>query len=164
MNKKIFFFGIFCAIFTSLHLATSAIAKPTEDRSSPSTQLVLGSNNMVVQNSQDKILNLNKANSQSSRELSKIIIFCGLIGTSTLLWWFFQSRQQGNESSFAPTVKDSPAQLLNRVSPKLRRQLLRLINDPKTVNRLLTGIHHKNPHRSPNWVAEKAIYDLRRGR
>ncbi|MGD1920187.1 MAG: hypothetical protein ACFCAD_15665 [Pleurocapsa sp.] len=54
--------------------------------------------------------------------------------------------------------------LIDRVSPKLRRQLLRLVNDPKTANRLLMGIYKNNSHRSPNWIAEKAIYDLRRGR
>ena len=45
--------------------------------------------------------------------------------------------------------------LLERVSPKLRRELLRLVNDRQTVNRLLSGTLTSHPSRSFNWLAEK---------
>lgn len=146
MNKKIFFFGILCAIFTSVNLELSATANQ-------SSNLVSKSSNLIAQNN----------TSQSKNDYSKIIFFLGLISAGALLWYWMQSRR-GSISSFTPSNHNSDTQLLDRVSPKLRRQLLRQINDPKTINRLLIGIQQNNPDRSPNWIAEKAIYDFRRGR
>lgn len=54
--------------------------------------------------------------------------------------------------------------LLDRISPKLRRELLRLVNNPQTANRLLSGTLMSHAGRSPNWAAEKVIYDLKRDR
>ena len=63
-----------------------------------------------------------------------------------------------------PTVGDRQTELLSRVSPKLRRELLRLVHNQATANRLLSGTLTSHPGRNPNWVAEKVIYDLKRGR
>lgn len=54
--------------------------------------------------------------------------------------------------------------LITRVSPKLRRELLRLVHNQATANRLLSGTANSHPGRSANWVAEKVIYDLKRDR
>jgi hypothetical protein len=54
--------------------------------------------------------------------------------------------------------------LLDRLSPKLRKKLLQLIHNRETANRLLTGTMLTHADRSPNWLAEKVIYDLERDR
>ena len=59
---------------------------------------------------------------------------------------------------------NSNASLLTRVSPKLRRELLRLVHNQATADRLMNGTSISHPGRSANWVAEKVIYDLKRDR
>ena len=59
---------------------------------------------------------------------------------------------------------NSSASLLTRVSPKLRRELLRLVHNQATADRLMNGTSISHPGRSANWVAEKVIYDLKRDR
>ncbi len=86
----------------------------------------------------------------------------GLIATGSLFWYLLRS-PKSIKANFRANHNSETA-LLDRVSPKLRRQLLRLINDPKTANRLLVGIYKNNSDRSADWLAEKAIYDLKRGR
>ncbi|MEM7595589.1 MAG: hypothetical protein AAF383_29490 [Cyanobacteria bacterium P01_A01_bin.83] len=64
-----------------------------------------------------------------------------------------------------PTINSgSSATLLARVSPKLRQDLLRLVHNQQTANRLLNGTYRSHPGRSANWIAEKVIYDLKRDR
>ena len=63
-----------------------------------------------------------------------------------------------------PNINSSNASLLNRVSPKLRRELLRLVHNQATADRLMNGTSISHPGRSANWVAEKVIYDLKRDR
>jgi len=100
---------------------------------------------------------------QRDRQLTRILILAGLVSAVGLVGW--QLSRQGRSGRITPVLsKISNKALIDRVSPKLRRQLLRLINDPKTANRLLMGIEKDHPHRDPDWFAEKVIYDLRRGR
>ncbi|MEO0834599.1 MAG: hypothetical protein AAFY16_01070 [Cyanobacteria bacterium J06642_3] len=64
-----------------------------------------------------------------------------------------------------PTINNSSSTtLLARVSPKLRQELLRLVHNQQTANRLLNGTSNSHPGRSANWIAEKVIYDLKRDR
>ena len=63
-----------------------------------------------------------------------------------------------------PVQGDRNTALLDRVSPKLRRELLRLVHNKATASRLLSGTRLSHPDRNPNWLAEKVIYDLKRGR
>ncbi|WP_319422777.1 hypothetical protein [Pleurocapsa sp. FMAR1] len=63
-----------------------------------------------------------------------------------------------------PTVNNSSTSLLTRVSPKLRRELLRLVHNQQTADRLLSGTFNSHRDRSANWLAEKVIYDLKRDR
>lgn len=111
---------------------------------------------------ESNFLTINFSDQESKDNLVKIAFLGGLIGTGAIFWKLAQSRSPSKLIKSAR--KKSDQALLNRVSPKLRRQLLRLINDPKTVNRLLMGIYQNNRDRSPDWIAEKVIYDLRRGR
>lgn len=108
---------------------------------------------------------LEEDNNQGDAEenLNKILILAGLISGVGIIGWQL-SRRRSSRISSPSFGKTSSKALIDRVSPKLRRQLLRLINDPKTANRLLTGIHQHHRDRDPDWLAEKVIYDLRRGR
>ncbi|MBE9046557.1 hypothetical protein IQ255_19440 [Pleurocapsales cyanobacterium LEGE 10410] len=134
-------------------LTRSAIAR------SPSIQLV--SSNIVVNNTNSEVFELSGNSKQDN--VVRILIIAGLLsGVGTLGWYLFRY-QQFSKASPIPRGHLNRT-LLDRVSPQLRRQLLRLVNDPKTANRLLVGIHKHHSDRSPNWLAEKAIYDLKRGR
>ncbi|MFM2311691.1 MAG: hypothetical protein RLZZ04_967 [Cyanobacteriota bacterium] len=108
---------------------------------------------------------INHNNNQGSAEenLTKILVLAGLISGGGIIGWQL-SRQRPSRRLSPSFGKTSSKALIDRVSPKLRRQLLRLINDPKTANRLLIGIHQHHRDRDPDWLAEKVIYDLRRGR
>jgi hypothetical protein len=121
--------------------------------------------NQILQvNSEFKNHN-NQNNNQVSatKNPTRILILAGLISGGGIIGWQL-SRQRPSRRLSPSFGKTSSKALINRVSPKLRRQLLRLINDPKTANRLLIGIHQHHRDRDPDWLAEKVIYDLRRGR
>lgn len=110
-------------------------------------------------------LGLTQPSSQGTDYLSKILLIAGLAsGAGFIGWRLSQYRQSGSSGSLLKSTKQREKSLLERVNPRLRRKLLRLINDPKTVNRLLMGIKQHHPHRSPDWMAEKVIYDFQRGR
>ena len=108
---------------------------------------------------------LNRNSEGESENSTKILILAGLISVVGFTGWQL-SRQSHSGKTRTNNWLNQPSNkaLIDRVSPKLRRQLLRLINDPKTANRLLMGIHKHHRDRNPNWLAEKVIYDLRRGR
>ena len=153
MNKSISIYSFIITIFITVFWRSFAIAIPAD------SQAV--SNNTVLQKANQITLNL--STKESKDRLFKIAFLASLVGTGTLFWKISQSRG-GAKSRLKILDTQSNKALIDRVSPKLRRQLLRLVNDPKTANRLLMGIYKNNSHRSPNWIAEKAIYDLRRGR
>ena len=89
--------------------------------------------------------------------LTGLAIGTGLIG-------YHLSRSQRNWASSLPTINNSNSAILTRISPKLRRELLRLVHNQQTADRLLAGTSNSHPGRSANWVAEKVIYDLKRDR
>ena len=106
---------------------------------------------------------LDQEQTPRNENLIKILILGGLASIVGTIGW--QMSRQGSTRTTVPKLgKSRNKALIDRVSPKLRRQLLRLINDPKTANRLLMGIQQHNRDRDPDWLAEKVIYDLRRGR
>jgi hypothetical protein len=54
---------------------------------------------------------------------------------------------------------------LNQVSSNLQRKMLRLLHDDRgAAQRLFAHTSLKYPGKSPNWYAEKIIYDLERDR
>jgi hypothetical protein len=129
----------------------SAIALE-ENSSNSQNQIFLGDEGLINQNGEN-----------AQENLTKILILAGLVsGVSIIGWQLSRQRQSGRSRLLLG--KTSQKALIDRVSPKLRRQLLRLINDPQTANRLLMGIHQHHRDRDPDWLAEKVIYDLRRGR
>ncbi|MEL6442558.1 MAG: hypothetical protein AAFQ80_25365 [Cyanobacteria bacterium J06621_8] len=131
------------------------------------TIMICGGFNEVAQgqNNRSDRLQLNQQSAQEDDYLGKILLMAGLASGAGLIGWQLSRYRQSVPSGkvFQPT-KQKQKMLLDRVSPRLRRRLLRLINDPKTVNRLLGGIEKNHPHRSPDWMAEKVIYDFQRGR
>ena len=151
MKKTVFIYTFIGVTIASVYTGSSAIA--TQSNSFQSANYTLAQNNGIE---------INFSDNQSQDNSTRVIVLIGLLSTVTLVWYLFKSRQSAS-SIFQPN-RNSDTALLDRVSPKLRRQLLRLVNDPKTVNRLLMGIYKNNRERSPNWLAEKAIYDLKRGR
>ena len=108
------------------------------------------------------------SNQQSNNDdyLSRILLIAGLASGAGLLGWGLSNYRQSLATGSLPhkTNRNSRKILIDRVSPRLRRKLLRLINDPKTANRLLMGIEKNHPQRNPDWIAEKVIYDFQRGR
>ncbi len=103
-------------------------------------------------------------NPQPTDNLNKIVGLTGLaIGTGVIGYHLTRAYKPSLVHSI-PTLNNNNASLLDRVSPKLRQELLRLVHNRQTASRLLSGTLSSHPGRSPNWVAEKVIYDLKRDR
>lgn len=154
MNKNIAVVAFVWMMFSS-YLATSAIAQETENKLVGENIFLSDRNNLAVNTSKDPVKD----------NLAKTLVVLGLVSTVGFVGW--RISRQGNAPAadlMAKGRKNTNTALINQVNPKLRRKLLGLVNDPKTANRLLMGIYKHNRDRSPNWLAEKAIYDLRRGR
>ena len=157
MNKIIYTTAFSCGILASGLSATPVFAQQPE--------IKLIEKSAIAQSSQPAITN--PAREQAQENLTKTLIILGLILGMGSLGWYLTSRSATPLASFQANQgknNSSKKALLDRVSPRLRRKLLRLVNDPKTANRLLLGIYKHNRDRSANWIAEKAIYDLQRGR
>lgn len=104
-------------------------------------------------------------NNEASDSLKNIVGLTGLaIGTGVVGYYVSKAYQPSVANSLPTTSVANSNALITRVNPKLRRELLRLIHDRATVNRLLSGTASSHPGRSANWVAEKVIYDLKRDR
>ena len=105
-------------------------------------------------------------NSEPSDDLKNLIGLTGLaIGTGVVGYHLTRAYKPSLANSF-PTLNSnsSGSSILSSVSPKLRRELLRLVHNQQTANRLLSGTLNSHPDRSANWLAEKVIYDLKRDR
>ena len=146
---------ILSSVISSGCLVKSAIAQDYRGlQSNPNHDIILLSNEPA---------SFNQSSSQKNDYLVKILIIAGLTsGVGVLGWSLSRDRSSKSPKSIIGNPKNKA--LIDRVSPKLRRKLLRLINDPKTANRLLMGIQKDHPNRPPDWLADKVIYDLQRGR
>ena len=103
-------------------------------------------------------------NNQGSDDLKNLVGLTGLaIGTGVVGYQVSKAYKPSFANSL-PTTSNGSTDLLIRVSPKLRRELLRLVHNQATANRLLSGTANSHPGRSANWIAEKVIYDLKRDR
>ena len=105
-------------------------------------------------------------NSEPSDDFKNIVGLTGLaIGTGVVGYHLTRAYNPTLANSL-PTFNNSSSgrSLLSSVSPKLRRELLRLVHNQQTANRLLSGTLNSHPGRSANWLAEKVIYDLKRDR
>ncbi len=107
------------------------------------------------------------SNNEPTDNWKNLVGLTGLaIGTGVVGYHLSRAHKPSLAGSL-PTVKSSGnnnTALLTRISPKLRRELLRLVHNQQTANRLLSGTLNSHPGRSANWVAEKVIYDLKRDR
>ena len=100
----------------------------------------------------------------STDNLNKIVGLTGLaIGTGVIGYHLTRAYKPSLVNSI-PAINNNSALIIDRISPKLRKELLRLVNNRQTANRLLSGALSSHPHRSVNWLAEKVIYDLKRDR
>ena len=108
-----------------------------------------------------------RSNGEPSDRLKNIVGLAGLaIGTGVIGYHVSKAYHPSlaNSLSTINSNSSSNATLLARVSPKLRRELLRLVHNQQTADRLMNGTSIGHPGRSANWVAEKVIYDLKRDR
>ena len=127
-------------------------------------------NSMIKSTSNSELIlsQINYGNSTEgdrSSDFKNIIGLTGLaIGTGVVGYHLTHAYKPSLVNSLPTSSNGNGRALLTRVKPKLRRELLRLVNDRATVNRLLTGTLSSHPGRSANWVAEKVIYDLKRDR
>ena len=104
-------------------------------------------------------------NNEASDDFKNIVGLTGLaIGTGVVGYQVSKAYKPSLANSLPTTRNGSSTILITRVSPKLRRELLRLVHNQATANRLLSGTANSHPGRSANWVAEKVIYDLKRDR
>ncbi|MEX0271416.1 hypothetical protein AB3R30_19950 [Leptolyngbyaceae cyanobacterium UHCC 1019] len=76
-----------------------------------------------------------------------------------------QRSPSAHRSAANPSLQPFQGVSLNRASRSLQRQLLLLLHeDQAAAQRLFTQASLRHPGESPNWYAEKVIYDLERDR
>ena len=103
-------------------------------------------------------------NIEPSDDFKNIVGLTGLaIGTGVIAY-HLRKGQKPSWGNLPNTNSGSNGNLLTRVKPKLRHELLRLVHNQATAIRLMNGTSISHPGRSANWVAEKVIYDLKRDR
>jgi hypothetical protein len=104
------------------------------------------------------------SNNEPTDDWKNLVGLTGLaVGTGVVGYHLSRDRKPSLANS-SSTKSNNSSSLLTRISPKLRRELLRLVHNQQTANRLLSGTLNSHPGRSANWVAEKVIYDLKRDR
>ena len=102
---------------------------------------------------------------EPSDNFKNIVGIIGLaIGTGVIGYHVTRAYKPSLVNSLATINENKSSSILDRVSPKLSRELLRLVHNRQTASRLLSGTLTSHPGRSPNWLAEKVIYDLKRDR
>ena len=102
---------------------------------------------------------------EPSDSFKNIVGLTGLaVGTGVVGYHLTRAYKPSLVNSLPNLNNNSGTSLLTRVNPRLRRELLRLVHNQATADRLLSGTLNSHPGRSANWVAEKVIYDLKRGR
>jgi hypothetical protein len=76
-----------------------------------------------------------------------------------------QHPPSARRSAANPLLQSSQGVSFNRASRSLQRQMLLLLpNDQSAAHRLFTQTSLRHPGETPNWYAEKVIYDLERDR
>ncbi|GAB4538071.1 MAG: hypothetical protein Tsb0014_27420 [Pleurocapsa sp.] len=141
--------------FRALVIVSGLLILPTKANIIESKNLSETVNIASIDNNRDR--------NNSAEEFKKIIGIVGLTcGSSIVAYQLFKNNKSSTGKLWHN--RSSNALLLNRVSPKLRQKLISLVHDRQTANRLLMGTMSNHSNRSPNWLAEKVIYDLERDR
>ena len=137
-------------------VATSLIASPVQARE----------DNIVDKITNQELILSQTNNIEPTDDVKKIVGITGLaIGTGVIGYHLTRAHKPSLLNSITATNnRNQSASILDRVSPKLRRELLILVHNRQTASRLLSGTLTSHPGRSPNWLAEKVIYDLKRDR
>ncbi|PZD75375.1 hypothetical protein C1752_00201 [Acaryochloris thomasi RCC1774] len=100
----------------------------------------------------------------SVEDFTKVIGIFGLaMGTGMIGWHLTHSRRSSLSDSIF-SINSRETSMLGHVNPKLKQKLLRLVHNQQTASRLLSSASLRYADRSPNWLAEKVIYDLQRDR
>ncbi len=162
MKKIVSYTAFLITLVAGSLLATPAKANTIKleklaqlDRNSPELALISSPGD---RNSFDAANNFNSADN-----FNKIIGITGLgLGTGAIAYRLSRAGKPSLANSSFDSNNNSL--LLDRVSPKLRQKLLRLVHNKQTANRLLRGTMLGHADRPPNWLAEKVIYDLERDR
>ena len=139
-------------------IAGSIVASPIRANEDPSDNSI---------NAESILSQINYGNpverNEPSDDFKNIVGLTGLaIGTGVIGYHLTRAHRPSFVNSLP--ANSSGTSLLTRVNPKLRRELLRLVHNQATANRLLSGTLNSHPNRSANWIAEKVIYDLQRDR
>lgn len=172
MQKFVFFSTLFSSI-----IATGLLANPVK-AVSQSQEPVSAINAVITKQPRAKIVNLaatsdfntlpwtnNSQQNDSTDNINRIIGVTGLgIGTGFIGYRLYRTYNPSTPKSLADGQTNANTSLLNSLSPKLRKKLLQLVHNRETANRLLAGTKLSHANRSPNWLAEKVIYDLERDR
>ena len=152
--KNLFTLKTIIKTLVSASVATSLIALPVR----------ANEDNLVAKITNEELILSQTNNTEPTDNLNKIIGLTGLaIGTGVIGYHLTRANKPSLVNSI-PAINNQSASILDRVSPKLRRELLRLVHNRQTASRLLSGTLTSHPGRSPNWLAEKVIYDLKRDR
>ncbi len=148
--------------FLAAVIATGLMAIPTKAVPSQEERISAIDAAEIYQPDDRTWLNDARENS-STDDLNRIIGFTGLgVGTGFIAYRLYRAYQPASANSLP--YGNTNTLLLDRLSPKLRKTLLQLVHNRETANRLLTGTMLSHADRSPNWLAEKVIYDLKRDR
>ena len=130
------------------------------------TTSVRATENIVTETNADIISQVNYDNrygNEPSDGLKNIVGLTGLAIGTGIVGYHVSKAYKPSLANSLPVGGNSNT-LITSVNPKLRRELLRLVHNQATADRLLSGTANSHPGRSANWVAEKVIYDLKRDR
>ena len=160
VNMKVFSLKILTALIgTSIASSLMALSvRANENR------LVDAPNSKIILNQTGYAFSDRPNNIEPTDNVKTIVGVTGLAVGTGIIGWHLTRAYKPTSLNSVPATPNNDSSLLARVSPKLRRELLRLVPNQQTANRLLSGTLISHSDRSLNWVAEKVIYDLKRDR
>ncbi len=105
------------------------------------------------------------SSAETPAEVNRVAVLAIALGGSAAIGLGLSAvvdRQRRSQPSRPPRLHDVS---LDRVSRPLRQKLVRSLHDDQaTARRLFTQAQFKYPGKTPDWYAEKVIYDLERDR
>lgn len=170
MQKPVFFPAFLTSVIATGLFTISTKAFPSQQKPISATDAAVtyqfdeGIINLAATSDLDRFAWLDASGKNSSTDnINKIIGITGLgIGTGLVAYRVYRNYRPSSANSLP--YSNTNTVLFDRLSPKLRQKLLQLVHNRETANRLLTGTMLNHANRSPDWLAEKVIYDLERDR
>jgi hypothetical protein len=170
MQKFVFFPAFLTSVIVTglFAISTKAVSSQPEKVATIDATVAYQSQYPIVNQAATDNLNtlpwLNDSQQNNSTDnINRIIGVTGLsIGTGFIGYRLYRAYQPCLANSLP--YSNANNSLLDSLSPKLRQKLLQLVHNRETANRLLTGTMLSHATRSPDWLAEKVIYDLERDR